>query len=173
MTTLTLQEAIFTVSNLRNQIAKEYEKFNTEFRVPIAVNNEKIDNDDKVEKVTVTLEKIKDLKTDLITLKTAIHLKNTTGEISIDGDAMTASATLESLKIERDIINNISSNIDFGYGRERVKTISGVGIVEEGIINEEEVRDYLESLESSVHKKSMLIDKFNSSETIEVTLKTI
>lgn len=173
MTTLTLQEAIFNVSNLRNQITKEYEKFSTEFRVPIAVNNEKIDNDDRVVKVTETLEKIKDLKTDLITLKTAIHLKNTTGEISIDGDAMTASATLESLKIERDIINNISSNIDFGYGRERVKTISGVGIVEEGIINEEEVRDYLESLESSVHKKSILIDKFNSSETIEVTLKTI
>lgn len=173
MTTLTLQEAIFNVSNLRNQITKEYEKFSTEFRVPIAVNNEKIDNDDKVVKVNETLEKIKDLKTDLITLKTAIHLKNTTGELSVDGHVMTASATLESLKIERDIINNISSNINFGYGRERVKTISGVGIVEEGIINEDAVRDYLESLEKSVHKKSMLIDKFNSSETIEVTLKTI
>ena len=91
----------------------------------------------------------------------------------LDGTEITASSALESLKIERDIINNISSNINFGYGRERVKTISGVGIVEEGIINEDAVRDYLELLETSVHKKSMLIDKFNSSETIEVTLKTI
>ena len=40
MTTLTLQEAIFTVSNLRTQLNKEYTKFDTEYRVPIAVNNE-------------------------------------------------------------------------------------------------------------------------------------
>src|SRR5699024_10638607 len=137
MTTLTLQEAIFTISNLRRELSKEYEKFSTDYRVPVAVNNEKIDNSNRVKQVDESLEKIK------------------------------------SLKVERDLVQNITNNIDFGYGRERIKTVSGVGIVEEGIINEEVVREYLEKLEKDVQRKSILIDKFNSTEKIEVTLNTL
>lgn len=173
MTTLTLQEAIFTISNLRRELSKEYEKFSTDYRVPVAVNNEKIDNSNRVKQVDESLEKIKSLKEDLVTLKTAIHLKNSTGTITIDGKDMTASTVLESLKVERDLVQNITNNIDFGYGRERIKTVSGVGIVEEGIINEEVVREYLEKLEKDVQRKSILIDKFNSTEKIEVTLNTL
>ncbi len=173
MTTLTLQEAIFTVSNLRTELANEYEKFSTEYRVPISVNNEKIDHADKFSKVNESLAKVKQLRNDLVTLKTAIHHKNSTATVVLDGTEITASSALESLKIERGIINNIKNNITFGYGRERVKTISGVGIVEEGIINEDEIKEYLSELETLVNKKSILIDKFNSTETIDVTLTSI
>ena len=173
MTTLTLQEAIFTVSNLRTQLNKEYTKFDTEYRVPIAVNNESVVKADKKEDVKASLNKIKAVKQDIIALKAAIHVKNTTGTINIDGQEATASEVLESLKLERDIVNNLQNNTSFGYSRERIKTVSGVGIVEEGIINEAEVLQYIEEMEVTVHRKSMLIDKFNSTETVEVTLQSL
>lgn len=173
MTTLTLQEAIFTVSNLRTQLNKEYTKFDTEYRVPIAVNNESVIKADKKEDVKASLNKIKAVKQDIIALKAAIHVKNTTGTINIDGQEATASEVLESLKLERDIVNNLQNNTSFGYSRERIKTVSGVGIVEEGIINEAEVLQYIEEMEVTVHRKSMLIDKFNSTETVEVTLQSL
>ncbi|CAD2070991.1 hypothetical protein JEOAER750_00125 [Jeotgalicoccus aerolatus] len=173
MTTLTLQEAIFTVSNLRTQLNKEYTKFDTEYRVPIAVNNESVVKADKKEDVKASLNKIETVKQDIIALKAAIHVKNTTGTINIDGQEATASEVLESLKLERDIVNNLQNNTSFGYSRERIKTVSGVGIVEEGIINEAEVLQYIEEMEVTVHRKSMLIDKFNSTETVEVTLQSL
>lgn len=173
MTTLTLQEAIFTVSNLRTQLNKEYTKFDTEYRVPIAVNNESVVKADKKEDVKASLNKIEAVKQDIIALKAAIHVKNTTGTINIDGQESTASEVLESLKLERDIVNNLQNNTSFGYSRERIKTVSGVGIVEEGIINEAEVLQYIEEMEVTVHRKSMLIDKFNSTETVEVTLQSL
>jgi len=173
MTTLTLQEAIFTVSNLRTQLNKEYTKFDTEYRVPIAVNNESVVKADKKEDVKASLNKIEAVKQDIIALKAAIHVKNTTGTINIDGQEATASEVLESLKLERDIVNNLQNNTSFGYSRERIKTVSGVGIVEEGIINEAEVLQYIEEMEVTVHRKSMLIDKFNSTETVEVTLQSL
>ncbi|WP_218122160.1 hypothetical protein [Jeotgalicoccus aerolatus] len=173
MTTLTLQEAIFTVSNLRTQLNKEYTKFDTEYRVPIAVNNESVVKADKKEDVKAALNKIEAVKQDIIALKAAIHVKNTTGTINIDGQEATASEMLESLKLERDIVNNLQNNTSFGYSRERIKTVSGVGIVEEGIINEAEVLQYIEEMEVTVHRKSMLIDKFNSTETVEVTLQSL
>lgn len=173
MTALTLQEAIFTVSNLRTQLNKEYTKFDTEYRVPIAVNNESIVNEGKVDNVKDSLKRIENLKDDIIVLKAAVHYKNTTGTITIDDTEHTASEVLESLKLERDIVNNLQNNTSFDYHRERIKTVSGVGIVEEGIINEEEVLEYIEALEVKVNRKSMLIDKFNSTETVEVTLKTV
>lgn len=173
MTTLTLQEAIFTVSNLRTQLNKEYTKFDTEYRVPIAVNNESVIKADKKEDVKASLNKIEAVKQDIIALKAAIHVKNTTGTINIDGQEATASEVLESLKLERDIVNNLQNNTSFGYSRERIKTVSGVGIVEEGIINEAEVLQYIEEMEVTVHRKSMLIDKFNSTETVEVTLQSL
>ena len=173
MTTLTLQEAIFTVSNLRTQLNKEYTKFDTEYRVPIAVNNESVVKADKKEDVKASLNKIEAVKQDIIALKAAIHVKNTTGTINIDGQEATASEVLESLKLERDIVNNLQNNTSFGYSRERIKTVSGVGIVEEEIINEAEVLQYIEEMEVTVHRKSMLIDKFNSTETVEVTLQSL
>lgn len=173
MTTLTLQEAIFTVSNLRTQLNKEYMKFDTEYRVPIAVNNESIVNEDKAEEVNASLKKIENIKQDIIALKAGIHYKNTTGKIKIDDAEYTASEVLESLKLERDIVNNLQNNTSFGYHRERIKTVSGVGIVEEGIINEKEVLKYIEALEAKVNRKSMLIDKFNSTETVETELKSV
>lgn len=173
MTTLTLQEAIFTVSNLRTQLNKEYTKFDTEYRVPIAVNNESVVKADKKEDVKASLNKIEAVKQDIIALKAAIHVKNTTCTINIDGQEATASEVLESLKLERDIVNNLQNNTSFGYSRERIKTVSGVGIVEEGIINEAEVLQYIEEMEVTVHRKSMLIDKFNSTETVEVTLQSL
>ena len=173
MTELTLQEAIFTVSNLRTQLNKEYTKFDTEYRVPIAVNNESVVKADKKEDVKASLNKIETVKQDIIALKAAIHVKNTTGTINIDGQEATASEVLESLKLERDIVNNLQNNTSFGYSRERIKTVSGVGIVEEGIINEAEVLQYIEEMEVTVHRKSMLIDKFNSTETVEVTLQSL
>lgn len=84
MTELTLQEAIFTVSNLRNQLNKEYAKFDTEYRVPVAVNNESVVNDSKTADVKDSLKKIEQLKHDIITLKAAVHHKNTTGVLTID-----------------------------------------------------------------------------------------
>ena len=173
MTTLTLQEAIFTVSNLRTQLNKEYTKFDTEYRVPIAVNNESVVKADKKEDVKASLNKIEAVKQDIIALKAAIHVKNTTGTINIDGQVATASEVRESVKLERDIVNNLQNNTSFGYSRERIKTVSGVGIVEEGIINEAEVLQYIEEMEVTVHRKSMLIDKFNSTETVEVTLQSL
>ena len=173
MTEFTLQEAIFTVSNLRTQLNKEYAKFDTEYRVPIAVNNENIVNEGKAADVKDSLKKIEQLKHDITALKVVIHHKNTTGTVTIDDNEITASEVLESLKLERDIVNNLQNNTAFGYHRERIKTVSGVGIVEEGIINEKEVLEYIEALEVKVNRKSMLIDKFNSTETIEVNLKTM
>ena len=168
-----MQESIFTVSNLRTQLNKEYTKFDTEYRVPIAVNNESVVKADKKEDVKASLNKIEAVKQDIIALKAAIHVKNTTGTINIDGQEATASEVLESLKLERDIVNNLQNNTSFGYSRERIKTVSGVGIVEEGIINEAEVLQYIEEMEVTVHRKSMLIDKFNSTETVEVTLQSL
>ena len=129
--------------------------------------------EDKKEDVKASLNKIETVKQDIIALKAAIHVKNTTGTINIDGQEATASEVLESLKLERDIVNNLQNNTSFGYSRERIKTVSGVGIVEEGIINEAEVLQYIEEMEVTVHRKSMLIDKFNSTETVEVTLQSL
>jgi len=170
MTSLTIQQAIFISSKLRTQLDNAIEKFRTEFRVPIALNNKSIITEEKNELVHETIRFIESLKTDISNLKTAVHRANCNAQIEFEEQVFTPSELLESLKIERNIVNMLENNVSFGYGQERIKAVAGVGIVEEGIIDELYVRNYMERLESSANKKSMLIDRFNNEYTIEIEL---
>jgi hypothetical protein len=169
MTTLSIQQAVFLISTLRQQLEREMQKFHSEYRTPIAVNSKTIVTEEKSRKVFDSLNKINLLKQDIVTLKTAIHLKNSETEIET---GYTASAMLEELKLDRNIISNLQNYTEFGYGQERVKTVAGVGVVEEGIIEEERVNAYIEELEAAANVKSMKVDQFNSMTMIDVDLKT-
>ncbi|MFC6291444.1 hypothetical protein BHU61_04545 [Macrococcus epidermidis] len=170
MTALTIQQAIFISSKLRAQLDNATEKFRTEFRVPIALNNKSIVTEEKNASVHETIGLIESLKSDISNLKTAVHRANCNAQIEFEDKLYTPSELLESLKIERNIVNMLEDNISFGYGQERIKAVAGVGIVEEGIVDELYVRSYIEQLESSANNKSMLIDRFNNEYTIEVAL---
>lgn len=60
--------------------------------------------DEKSQKVFAPLQKMDQLKHDIVTLKTAIHLKNSTSEIEA---GVTASGILEQLKLERKMIEDL------------------------------------------------------------------
>jgi len=169
MTTLSIQQAVFLISTLRQQLNREMQKFHSEYRTPIAVNSKSIVTDEKSQKVFDSLQKMDQLKHDIVTLKTAIHLKNSTSEIEA---GVTASDMLEQLKLERKMIEELQSYTTFGYGQERIKTVAGVGVVEEGIIEEDRVNAYIEELEAAANAKSMKVDQFNSTMMIEVELLT-
>ncbi|ULG72193.1 hypothetical protein [Macrococcus brunensis] len=169
MTTLSIQQAVFLISTLRQQLNREMQKFHSEYRTPIAVNSKSIVTAEKSQKVFDSLQKMDQLKHDIVTLKTAIHLKNSTSEIEA---GVTASDMLEQLKLERKMIEELQSYTAFGYGQERIKTVAGVGVVEEGIIEEDRVNAYIEELEAAANAKSMKVDQFNSTMMIEVELLT-
>ncbi len=169
MTTLSIQQAVFLISTLRQQLNREMQKFHSEYRTPIAVNSKSIVTAEKSQKVFDSLQKMDQLKHDIMTLKTAIHLMNSTSEIEA---GVTASAMLEQLKLERKMIEELQSYTAFGYGQERIKTVAGVGVVEEGIIEEDRVNAYIEELEAAANAKSMKVDQFNSTMMIEVELLT-
>lgn len=166
----TIQQAIFISSKLRTQLNNALDKFNTEFRVPIALNNKSIVSDEKNALVHETIQQIENLKTDITTIKTAVHLANCNAQIEMNGVAFSPSELLETLKQERRIIQMLENNIAFGYGQERIKAVAGVGIVEEGIIEERYILEYIKKLEASANQKSMLIDKFNNEHTLELNL---
>ncbi|WP_414053701.1 hypothetical protein ACMGE6_10285 [Macrococcus equi] len=170
MQSLTIQQAIFVSSKLRVQLNNAIERFSTEFRVPIALNNKSIINEEKNSYVHETISLIESLKSDISALKTAIHQANCNAQIEFNEKYYSPSQLLESLKLERNIINALESNISFGYGQERIKAVAGVGIVEEGIIEEKYVLSYIEQLEIAANKKSMLIDSFNNTYTIDIEL---
>lgn len=170
MKSLSIQQAIFISSKLRTQLDNAIEKFRTEYRVPIALNNKSIINEEKNALVHNTIQLIEDIKTDITRLKTAIHEANCTAQITFNNESYTPSALLESLKQDRRIIQSLENNISFGFGQERIKAVAGVGIVEEGIIEEKFVLNYIEQLETNANQKSMLIDQFNNEHTIEVSL---
>ncbi|KAA1037581.1 hypothetical protein [Macrococcus equipercicus] len=169
MTQLSIQQAIFLISTLRQQLNRELQKFHSEYRTPIAVNSKTIVTAEKSQKVIDSLAKIDQLKHDIVALKTAIHLKNSATDIA---DGTTASDMLEQLKLERKIIEDLQNYTEFGYGQERIKTVAGVGVVEEGIIEEDRVNRYIEELEAAANVKSMTVDQFNSTTMIDVALKT-
>ncbi|ULG74449.1 hypothetical protein [Macrococcus brunensis] len=82
MTTLSIQQAVFLFSTLRQQLNREMQKFHSEYRTPIAVNSKNIVTDEKLQKVFDSLWKIDQLKHDIVTLRTVIHLKNSTSLIA-------------------------------------------------------------------------------------------
>lgn len=173
MKTLTIQQAIYLSSTLRSQLDREVEKFQTDYRMPIAVNGKSIVTDEKSEQVLSSLNRIDALKKDIMTLKTAVHHANSSFEISYQNEQHTASSLLEQLKLDRQLINRLRNATTFGYGQERMKTVSGVGVVEEGIIEEKKIQRYIEQTEQSADEKSMLIDQFNATTTIDVALLTM
>ncbi|WP_414052526.1 hypothetical protein [Macrococcus animalis] len=170
MNTFTIQQAIFISSKLRTQLDNALEKFRTEYRVPIALNNKSIINEEKSILVHDSIRLIENIKNDITQLKTAIHEANCTAQIHFDGKKYTPSELLESLKQDRRIVQILENNISFGFGQERIKAVAGVGIVEEGIIEEKFVLNYIEQLESSANQKSMLIDQFNNEHKIQIEL---
>lgn len=170
MQTLSIQQAIFMTSTLREQLNREIDKFQTDYRMPIAVNGKSIVTNEKSERVMHSLNKIEQIKHDITALKTAVHHINSTKKIEYDGAKYTASSLLEELKLDRQLLNRLRSSIEFGYGQERMKTVSGVGVVEEGIIEEERIESYIENLEKTANDKSMLIDQFNATTTFDIEL---
>ncbi|TDM02400.1 hypothetical protein [Macrococcus carouselicus] len=68
------------------------------------MNSKSIVTDEKSQKVFHSLQKMDKLKHDIVTLKTVIHLKNSTSEIEA---GVTASDMLEQLKLERKMIEDL------------------------------------------------------------------
>ena len=115
-----------------------------------------------------SLNKIETVKQDVIALKAAIHVKNTTGTVNIDGQEATASEVLESLNWS-DIVNNLRT-IRPSVTANVLNGVS-VGIVEEGLLTKQKCFSTLKRWSDST-PEMMLIDKFNSTET-EVTSVTV
>ena len=156
---LTLQQAIFTVSNLTKKQKRLMRTINDDYVVPLKVNGKEI-----FEQIQAIAE-LELINKDILALKDEINIANT--ENFIDNKSLFF--ILEEVRIKRSILSDYLDLLDSG----RTSVETGVGVVQYGTLNRAKINTICEELEKEVNTLSDKIDNINSKIEIEVKLFTM
>lgn len=161
---LNLRQAIKLVAKLREDLNKEQEKISNKFTMPLIVNGENVVSRERLSEVEETYANIEKITVDIVSLRNEISQAN------YDSGIASKNIKLQELrKLSRNIQRQLE-NARYISGNE---VISGVGVVEKGVIKEHYLIDFMKFKEDEMTEIQNSLDEANSSIVIEVDLITV
>ena len=159
---LTLQQAIFTISNLTKKQRRLLDYIRDNYVVPLKVNGKEVFEQAQADEMLKNLSELDLINQDIVTLKDGINVANT--ENFIENKSLFA--LLEEVRLKR----NILFDLEYLLKRDSTSVESGVGVVQYGVLNKKELAEKFNKLENEVNSLSEKIDSINSKTEIEVKL---
>ena len=159
---LTLQQAIFTVSNLTKKQRRLLDYIRDNYVVPLKVNGKEVFEQNQADEMLKNLSELDLVNQDIVTLKDGINVANS--ENFIENKSLFA--LLEEVRLKR----NILFDLEYLLKRDSTTVENGVGVVQYGVLNKKELTEKFDKLENEVNSLSEKIDSINSKTEIEVKL---
>ena len=161
---LTLQQAIFTISNLSKKQRRLLDLIRDSYVVPLKVNGKEVFEQAQADEMLKNLAELDLINQDIVTLKDGINVANT--ENFIENKSLFS--LLEEVRLKRSVLYDL----EYLLKRENTRVENGVGVVQYGVLNKKELAEKFYKLENEVNSLSEKIDNVNSKTEIEVKLLT-
>ena len=159
---LTLQQAIFTISNLTKKQKRLLDYIRDNYVVPLKVNGKEVFEQAQADEMLKNLSELDLVNQDIVTLKDEINVANS--ENFIENKSLFA--LLEEVRLKRAVLYDL----EYLLKRESTRVENGVGVVQYGVLNRKELLEKFNKLENEVNSLSEKIDSVNSKTEIEVKL---
>ena len=159
---LTLQQAIFTISNLTKKQRRLLDYIRDNYVVPLKVNGKEVFEQAQADEMLKNLSELDLVNQDIVTLKDGINVANS--ENFIENKSLFA--LLEEVRLKRSIL----FDLEYLLKRDSTTVENGVGVVQYGVLNKKELVEKFDKLENEVNSLSEKIDSINSKTEIEVKL---
>ena len=159
---LTLQQAIFTISNLTKKQRRLLDYIRDNYVVPLKVNGKDVSELAQADEMLKNLSELDLVNQDIVTLKDGINVANS--ENFIENKSLFS--LLEEVRLKRSILYEL----EYLLKRDSTSVESGVGVVQYGVLNKKELIEKFNKLENEVNSLSEKIDSINSKTEIEVKL---
>ena len=159
---LTLQQAIFTISNLTKKQRRLLDYIRDNYVVPLKVNGKEVFEQAQADEMLKNLSELDLVNQDIVTLKDGINVANS--ENFIENKSLFA--LLEEVRLKRTVLYDL----EYLLKRESTRVENGVGVVQYGVLNKKELIEKFDKLENEVNSLSEKIDSINSKTEIEVKL---
>jgi len=159
---LTLQQAIFTISNLTKKQRRLLDYIRDNYVVPLKVNGKDVFEQSQADEMLKNLSELDLVNQDIVTLKDGINVANS--ENFIENKSLFA--LLEEVRLKRSILYDL----EYLLKRDSTTVENGVGVVQYGVLNKKELTEIFDKLENEVNSLSEKIDSINSKTEIEVRL---
>ena len=159
---LTLQQAIFTISNLSKKQRRLLDLIRDSYVVPLKVNGQEVFEQAQADEMLKNLSELDLINQDIVTLKDGINVANS--ENFIENKSLFA--LLEEVRLKR----NILFDLEYLLKRDSTAVENGVGVVQYGVLNKKELVEKFNKLENEVNSLSEKIDSVNAKTEIEVKL---
>ena len=159
---LTLQQAIFTISNLTKKQRRLLGYIRDNYVVPLKVNGKEVFEQAQADEMLKNLSELDLVNQDIVTLKDEINVANS--ENFIENKSLFA--LLEEVRLKR----NILFDLEYLLKRDSTTVENGVGVVQYGVLNKKELAEKSYKLENEVNSLSEKIDSVNAKTEIEVKL---
>ena len=159
---LTLQQAIFTISNLTKKQRRLLDYIRDNYVVPLKVNGKDVFEQAQADEMLKNLSELDLVNQDIVTLKDGINVANS--ENFIENKSLFS--LLEEVRLKRSILYEL----EYLLKRDSTSVESGVGVVQYGVLNKKELIEKFNKLENEVNSLSEKIDSVNSNTEIEVKL---
>lgn len=159
---LTLQQAIFTISNLTKKQRRLLDYIRDNYVVPLKVNGKEVFEQVRADEMLKNLSELDLVNQDIVALKDGINVANS--ENFIENKSLFA--LLEEVRLKRAVLYDL----EYLLKRESIRVENGVGVVQYGVLNRNELMEKFNKLENEVNSLSEKIDSVNSKTEIEVKL---
>ncbi len=159
---LTLQQAIFTISNLTKKQRRLLDYIRDNYVVPLKVNGKEVFEQAQADEMLKNLSELDLVNQDIVTLKDGINVANS--ENFIENKSLFA--LLEEVRLKRSTLYEL----EYLLKRDSTTVENGVGVVQYGVLNKKELTEIFDKLENEVNSLSEKIDSINSKTEIEVKL---
>ena len=159
---LTLQQAIFTISNLSKKQRRLLDLIHDSYVVPLKVNGKEVFEQAQADEMLKNLSELDLINQDIVTLKDGINVANS--ENFIENKSLFA--LLEEVRLKRSIL----FDLEYLLKRDSTTVENGVGVVQYGVLNKKELAEKFYKLENEVNSLSEKIDSVNAKTEIEVKL---
>ena len=159
---LTLQQAIFTISNLTKKQRRLLDYIRDNYVVPLKVNGKEVFEQAQADEMLKNLSELGLVNQDIVALKDGINVANS--ENFIENKSLFA--LLEEVRLKRSILYEL----EYLLKRDSTTVENGVGVVQYGVLNRNELIEKFNKLENEVNSLSEKIDSINSKTEIEVKL---
>ena len=159
---LTLQQAIFTISNLTKKQKRLLDYIRDNYVVPLKVNGKEVFEQAQADEMLKNLSELGLVNQDIVALKDGINVANS--ENFIENKSLFA--LLEEVRLKRAVLYDL----EYLLKRESTRVENGVGVVQYGVLNRKELMEKFNKLENEVNSLSEKIDSVNAKTEIEVKL---
>ena len=159
---LTLQQAIFTISNLTKKQRRLLDYIRDNYVVPLKVNGKEVFEQAQADEMLKNLSELDLVNQDIVTLKDGINVANS--ENFIENKSLFS--LLEEVRLKRSILYDL----EYLLKRDSTTVENGVGVVQYGVLNKKELIEKFNKLENEVNSLSEKIDSVNAKTEIEVKL---